>query len=163
MSLSKKIFLALGIGLLLGSIFNYLSLFQSEGFVDFIEIPGSLFISSLKMLIVPVVFFSIVSGVSNLSNIATLGRIGTVSVLLYLITTCIAITLALIFSNIIDPGIKKNISELEGFIQKDAPALKNVIINIVPSNVFKAFAEANMLQVIFFAIFFGVTIVMIKT
>ena len=107
MSLSKKIFLALGIGLLLGSIFNYLSLFQSASFVDFIEIPGSLFISSLKMLIVPVVFFSIVSGVSNLSNIATLGRIGTVSVILYLITTCIAITLALIFSNIIDPGIKK--------------------------------------------------------
>ena len=49
------------------------------------------------------VFFSIVSGVSNLSNIATLGRIGAVSVLLYLLTTCIAITLALIFSNIIDP------------------------------------------------------------
>ena len=143
MSLSKKFFLALGIGLFLGSIFNYLSLFQSIGFVDFIEVPGSLFISSLKMLIVPVVFFSIVSGVSNLSNIATLGRIGTVSVLLYLITTCIAITLALIFSNIIDPGIKKNISELEGFIQKDAPALKNVIINIVPSNIFKSLCRGK--------------------
>ena len=59
------------------------------------------------MLIVPVVFFSIVSGVSNLSNVSTLGRIGTISVILYLITTCIAITLALIFSNIIDPGVKK--------------------------------------------------------
>ena len=107
MSLSKKIFLALGMGLFLGSLFNYLNLFQGVVFLDFIEIPGSLFISSLKMLIVPVVFFSIVSGVSNLSNIATLGRIGTMSLLLYLITTCIAITLALIFSNIIDPGIKK--------------------------------------------------------
>ena len=162
MSLSKKIFLALGMGLFLGSLFNYLNLFQSAFFLDFVEVPGSLFISSLKMLIVPVVFFSIVSGVSNLSNIATLGRIGTISVLLYLITTCIAITLALIFSNIIDPGIKKNISELEGFIQQDAPALKNVIINIVPSNIFKAFAEANMLQVIFFAIIFGITLNLIS-
>ena len=67
------------------------------------------------MLIVPVVFFSIVCGVSNLTNIATLGRIGTISVILYLITTCIAITLALIFSNIIDPGIKKISLALDSF------------------------------------------------
>ena len=57
MSLSKKIFLALGIGLFLGSLFNYFNLLQDKVFIDFIEVPGSLFISSLKMLIVPVVFF----------------------------------------------------------------------------------------------------------
>ena len=114
------------------------------------------------MLIVPVVFFSIVSGVSNLSNVSTLGRIGTISVILYLITTCIAITLALIFSNIIDPGIKKNITGLETVLKQEAPALKDVIINIVPSNIFKAFTEANMLQVIFFAVIFGITLNLIK-
>ena len=162
MDLSKKIFLALGIGFFLGSLFNYLGIIQEKVFIDFIEIPGSLFISSLKMLIVPVVFFSIVSGVSNLSNISTLGRIGTISVILYLITTCIAITLALIFSNIIDPGIKKNITGLETVLKQEAPALKDVIINIVPSNIFKAFTEANMLQVIFFAIIFGITLNLIK-
>ena len=59
MNLSKKIFLALGLGLVLGSLFNYLSFFESSFFLDIIEIHGSLFISSLKMLIVPVVFFSI--------------------------------------------------------------------------------------------------------
>ena len=162
MSLSKKIFLALGIGLFLGSLFNYFNLLQDKVFIDFIEIPGSLFISSLKMLIVPVVFFSIVCGVSNLSNISTLGRIGSISVIFYLITTCVAITLALIFSNIIDPGVKKNISELEVFTKQDAPAIKDVIINIVPSNIFKSFAEANMLQVIFFAIIFGITLNLIN-
>ena len=57
MDLSKKIFLALGIGFFLGSLLNYLGVFQDKVFIDFIEIPGSLFISSLKMLIVPVVFF----------------------------------------------------------------------------------------------------------
>ncbi|MBV68886.1 MAG: dicarboxylate/amino acid:cation symporter [Pelagibacterales bacterium] len=162
MDLSKKIFLALGIGFFLGSLFNYLGVMQEKFFIDFIEIPGSLFISSLKMLIVPVVFFSIVSGVSNLSNVSTLGRIGTISVILYLITTCIAITLALIFSNIIDPGIKKNITGLETVLKQEAPALKDVIINIVPSNIFKAFTEANMLQVIFFALIFGITLNLIK-
>ena len=158
MSLSKKIFLALGIGFCLGSFFNYLNLFQDKVFIDFIEVPGALFISSLKMLIVPVVFFSIVSGVSNLSNVSTLGRIGTISVLLYLITTCIAITLALIFSNLISPGVNGDLGIQTDFTSKSAPSLKEVIINIVPNNIFKAFTEANMLQVIFFAIVFGITL-----
>ena len=162
MSLSKKIFLALGLGLILGSLFNYLNFFKTEIFLDFIDIPGGLFISSLKMLIVPVVFFSIVCGVSNLSNVATIGRIGSISILLYIITTCIAICLALIFSNIINPGIKKEVSDMGTFVQKDAPPLKDVIINIVPSNIFKAFSEANMLQVIFFAVLFGITLNLIK-
>ncbi len=162
MSLSKKIFFALGLGFILGSLFNYLNLFEQKIFLDFIEIPGSLFISSLKMLIVPVVFFSIVCGVSNLTNIATLGRIGSISVLLYLTTTCIAITLALIFSNIIDPGVKKDITDIGSIIKKETPELKNVIIDIIPSNIFKAFTEANMLQVIFFAVLFGITINLIK-
>ena len=162
MSLSKKIFLALGLGLILGSLFNYLNFLKMEIFLDFIDIPGGLFISSLKMLIVPVVFFSIVCGVSNLSNVATLGRIGSISILLYITTTCVAISLALIFSNIINPGINKEVSDLETFVQKDAPPLKDVIINIVPSNIFKAFSEANMLQVIFFAVLFGITLNLIK-
>lgn len=162
MSLSKKIFLALGLGLILGSLFNYLNFFKTEIFLDFIDIPGGLFISSLKMLIVPVVFFSIVCGVSNLSNVATLGRIGSISILLYITTTCIAISLALIFSNLINPGINKEVSDMGTFVQKDAPPLKDVIINIVPSNIFKAFSEANMLQVIFFAVLFGITLNLIK-
>jgi Na+/H+-dicarboxylate symporter len=159
---ANKIFFALGLGFILGSLFNYLNLFEQKIFLDFIEIPGSLFISSLKMLIVPVVFFSIVCGVSNLTNIATLGRIGSISVLLYLTTTCIAITLALIFSNIIDPGVKKDITDIGSIIKKETPELKNVIIDIIPSNIFKAFTEANMLQVIFFAVLFGITINLIK-
>tara|TARA_B100001248_G_scaffold79820_1_gene57926 strand:- start:7361 stop:8584 length:1224 start_codon:yes stop_codon:yes gene_type:complete len=162
MSLSKKIFLALGLGLILGSLFNYLNFFKTEIFLDFIDIPGGLFISSLKMLIVPVVFFSIVCGVSNLSNVTTLGRIGSISILLYITTTCIAISLALIFSNLINPGINKEVSDMGTFVQKDAPPLKDVIINIVPSNIFKAFSEANMLQVIFFAVLFGITLNLIK-
>ena len=162
MNLSKKIFLALGLGLVLGSLFNYLSFFESSFFLDIIEIPGSLFISSLKMLIVPVVFFSIVCGVSNLTNIAALGRIGGISVLLYIATTCIAISLALFFSNLIDPGTKKEVSEIGSFIQKTPPELKEVIINIIPSNIFKAFSEAKMLQIIFFAVLFGITINLVK-
>ena len=127
MNLSKKIFIALILGFILGSFFNYFEYFENYFFLDFIEVPGSLFISSLKMLIVPVVFFSIVCGVSNLQDIASLGRIGGISLILYLITTCIAISLALLCSNIIDPGLQKDISNLNSFIKKEAPALKNVI------------------------------------
>ena len=163
MSLSKKIFLALSLGFILGSLFNYLNFFEKKILLDFIDVPGSLFVSSLKMLIVPVVFFSIVCGVSNLSNIAALGRIGSLSVLLYLTTTCIAITLALLFSNLINPGTKKEITNIGAFIKKETPALKDVIVNIIPNNIFKAFSEANMLQVIFFAVLFGVTINFLKS
>ena len=162
MNLSKKIFIALILGFILGSFFNYFEYFENNFFLDFIEVPGSLFISSLKMLIVPVVFFSIVCGVSNLQDIASLGRIGGISLILYLITTCIAISLALLCSNIIDPGLQKDISNLNSFIKKEAPALKNVIIDIIPSNIFKAFSDANMLQVIFFAVLFGVTLNLIN-
>ena len=162
MTLSKKIFLALALGLILGSLFNYLNIFDEKLLLDFVEVPGSMFIASLKMLIVPIVFFSIVCGVSNLSNISSLGRIGSISIFLYLTTTCIAITLALIFSNIIDPGVKKDITNIETFVTKDSPDIKEVIINIIPSNVFKAFTEANMLQVIFFAVIFGISLNLVK-
>ena len=70
--------------------------------------------------------------------------------------------ISLIFANIIDPGIQKNISQVDNVIKQEAPALKDVIINIIPDNIFKAFTEANMLQVIFFAIIFAITLNLIE-
>ena len=162
MSLTNKIFLALIVGFLTGSISNILQLGSSTFLTDVIDVPGSLFISSLKMLVVPVVFFSIVCGVSNLSELSTLGRIGGKSFFLYLFTTTIAISLALLVSNLINPGSNANFGTVEGFIQKEGPSLKEVIINIVPYNPIKALADSNMLQIIFFAIFFGISINLLK-
>ena len=162
MSLTNKIFLALIVGFLTGSISNILQLGSSTFLTDVIDVPGSLFISSLKMLVVPVVFFSIVCGVSNLSELSALGRIGGKSFFLYLFTTTIAISLALLVSNLINPGSNANFGTVEDFIQKEGPSLKEVIINIVPYNPIKALADSNMLQIIFFAIFFGISINLLK-
>ena len=162
MTLTNKIFLALIVGFFTGSISNILQLGSSPFLIDIIDVPGSIFISSLKMLVVPVVFFSIVCGVSNLSELSTLGRIGGKSFFLYLFTTTIAISLALLVSSLINPGSNANFGTVEGFIQKEGPSLKEVIINIVPYNPIKALADSNMLQIIFFAIFFGISINLLK-
>ena len=162
MSLTNKIFLALILGLTLGTISNVFQLYNSNILVDIVDVPGSLFIALLKMLVVPVVFFSLVSGVSNLSNLSALGRIGGKSFFLYLITTSIAITLALFISNIINPGSNANFETTENFVIEEGPSLKEVILGIVPNNLFKAFSDANMLQVIFFAILFGITVNILK-
>ena len=161
MNLTNKIFIALLFGAILGIVFNNISLANKDIILDILDVPGKLFISSLKMLVVPVVFFSIVCGVSNLGNISSLGKIGGKSLFFYMLTTCIAITLALIFSSIINPGMVAESQEEVSYIQKEGPSIKEVIINIVPENPFKAFAEANMLQIIFFAVIFGIALNMI--
>ncbi len=158
MSLTNKIFVALILGSVIGSIFNFTDLQHKALILSFIEVPAGLFISSLKMLVVPVVFFSIVCGVSNLNNITSLGKIGGKSIFLYLLTTCIAISLALIISKIINPGFSGEIANTQDFIKKDGPSITEVITGIVPSNPIKALVEANMLQIIFFAILLGSTI-----
>ena len=102
------------------------------------------------MLIVPVVFFSIVSGVSNLGDVNSLGRIGGKSLLLYLLSTCIAVSFALFFANIINPGMNSDFNLDSSYEVKSPPSIGNVIINIVPSNPVEALSKGNMLQIIFF-------------
>lgn len=158
MSLTNKIFLALIFGALIGSILNYLALQQNALILNFISVPAGLFISSLKMLVVPVVFFSIVCGVSNLNNINSLGKIGGKSIFLYLLTTCIAISIALIISKIINPGYNGEVNNFQDFTKKVGPSISEVITGIIPNNPIKALVEANMLQIIFFAVLLGTTI-----
>lgn len=162
MSLTNKIFFALILGSLVGSSLNVLQLPYDKQILNFIEVPAGLFISSLKMLVVPVVFFSIVCGVSNLNNITSLGKIGGKSILFYLLTTSIAITLALIVAKIIDPGFVGEVGVEQSFSKKESPSIFEVITGIVPSNPIKALVEANMLQIIFFAVLLGATINLLK-
>ena len=122
------------------------------------DIGGKMFIASLKLLVVPLVFVSLVCGASNLSDGSSMGRIGLKTLGLYLITTAIAISLALIAATTINPGEGINLAAQSEFIAKDSPSIKQVLINIVPTNPIKAMAEGNMLQVIVFAILVGVAI-----
>ena len=158
--LTRNIVIGMLAGLVVGSLFHWmgesvLSNYLVNGFFDF---GGKVFIASLKLLVVPLVFFSLVCGVSNLSDGSSMGRIGAKTLSLYLMTTAIAVTLALTIATTINPGVGIDLGVATEFVVKESPSLKQVLINIFPTNPLRAMAEGNMLQVIVFAILIGIAI-----
>ncbi|CAM3685958.1 dicarboxylate/amino acid:cation symporter [Pseudoalteromonas maricaloris] len=126
-------------------------------FVDgLFHIGGQIFIASLKMLVVPLVFISLVCGTCSLSDPKKLGRLGGKSIGLYLITTAIAITVAITLALLIAPGGGVEIPSSASFDAKQAPTLVQVIINMFPTNPIDAMANGNILQIIVFALLFGI-------
>jgi Na+/H+-dicarboxylate symporter len=126
-------------------------------FVDGIfNIGGQIFVNSLKMLVVPLVFVSLVCGTCSLSDPKKLGRLGGKSISLYLLTTAIAITIAMTLALAINPGEGVSIASSATFDAKQAPSLTDVIINMFPTNPINAMSSGNMLQVIVFALLIGI-------
>ena len=162
-ALTKKILFGMFSGLLLGSLAHSIALDDSNPIMQFginglIDLGGQIFIVTLKLLVVPLVFVSLACGASNLSGGTSLGRIGIKTLVLYLFTTASAISLALIAANIINPGLGMSLASDTVFVAKESPPIKQVFLEIFPSNPVKAMAEGNMLQVIVFAILVGVAI-----
>ena len=162
-ALTKKILLGMFSGLLLGSLAHSIALDDSNPIMQFginglIDLGGQVFIVTLKLLVVPLVFVSLACGASNLSGGTSLGRIGIKTLVLYLFTTAAAISLALIVANVINPGLGMSLASDTVFVAKESPPIKQVFLEIFPSNPVKAMAEGNMLQVIVFAILVGVAI-----
>ena len=108
------------------------------------------------MLVVPLVFVSLVCGTCSLSDPKKLGRLGGKSILLYLATTAIAITVAITLALLVNPGEGINLPSDANYSAKEAPTLAQVIIGMFPTNPIDAMASGNMLQVIVFALLFGV-------
>jgi len=167
MSVTTKIVIWMIAGLLLGSVINA---FASE--VDFIQdyfvhglfhVTGSIFINLLRMLVVPLVTFSLICGVCGIGDINKLGRVGIKAFSLFLLTTALAITLAISIAVTINPGKDFNLAQTTQteFVAPEAPPLTQVFIDLVPSNPVAAFAEGNMLQIIFFTILFAISLLMI--
>ncbi|MFC3121653.1 dicarboxylate/amino acid:cation symporter [Agaribacter flavus] len=176
-NLTLKIFIGMGAGIIIGAFLQILRNVFGNGSDDvsipffgmtfsiygfFVEgifnIGGTVFVKSLKMLVVPLVFVSLVCGVSSLSDPAKLGRLGGKSVALYLMTTAIAITVALVAALIVQPGAGFSATEQATFAAKESPGFANVIINMFPSNPIDSMAEGNMLQIIVFSILVGIAI-----
>lgn len=162
-NLTRDILIGMTAGILLGSLIYSFNLGEENFFKAFLvdgvfDIGGKVFVISLKLLVVPLVFVSLVCGASNLGGGSSMGRIGLKTVALYMATTGIAISLALIVAIFVEPGAGINLSSAAEFSAKEAPALKQVIINIFPSNPIKSMAEGNMLQVIVFAILIGIAL-----
>ena len=112
------------------------------------------------MLVVPLVFVSLICGTSTLSDPSKLGRLGAKSVGLYVVTTAIAITLAMSMALLISPGEGLNLTTETSFEAKTAPSLGDVIVNMFPSNPINSMAQGNMLQIIVFAVLFGISMAM---
>ena len=160
-SLTFKIVLALFAGLASGIFLKAIpkNVFVDQYLLDgLFLITGKMFIASLKMLVVPLVFVSLVCGVCGLDDVKNIGKLGGKTLLLYLITTSIAITLALFIAFIIGPGDGFNLPIDLSFTPQNAPAISEIIINLVPSNPIKSAADGKMLQIIVFAILIGIGI-----
>lgn len=169
MTLTKRILIAMLAGLVLGIIFNVLlgidSLPQALRLViedilvmGLFDTVGQIFIASLKLLVVPLVFVSLVLGTASLGSNSRMGVMAGKTIGLYMLTTGIAISLALITASIIKPGVGMDLSTATSFMGSEAPSLKQVIINMFPTNPVTAMAEGNMLQIIVFSLLMGLAL-----
>ena len=162
LSLTSKVLLGMLIGLGLGLFMRYA--LSGNQFIEmylvngFFHVIGTIFLTSLKMIVVPLVFTSIVCGACSLKDISTLGRLGGKTIGLYLFTTCIAISLAMGVALLVAPGEGANLESANQFAGKTAPGIADVIIGMFPSNPFEAMASGNTLQIIVFALLFGIAI-----
>ncbi len=165
------------LGMVLGVVFGLLAIhWHWLQFTDFYIKPwGTIFINLLKLIAVPLIIVSLISGVSNLTDISKLSRIGLKTLGFYILTTVIAIMVGLIIVNITNPGkvfpeekaaeFKQKFSENVAAKETQAVALKDTsplqpIVDIVPSNIFSSLTDnTKMLQVIFFSILFGVAMI----
>ena len=166
MTTTTKILIWMAAGLLLGSLINAFASdvgFIQDYFVNgLFHVVGTMFIGGLKMLVVPLVTFSLISGVYGIGDIAKLGRVGVKAFGLFILTTALAITLAITVASIVGPGEGFELTGDQGeFIAPVAPPLTEVIIDLIPENPVAAYAEGNMLQIIFFTILFGVCMLMV--
>lgn len=121
---------------------------------------GQIFIASLKMLVVPLVFVSLICGVSSLTEPSKLGRLGAKSIGLYIFTTAIAITLAMSLALMVAPGSEVTPPADVSYSAQEAPGLGQVILDMFPTNPISAMAEGKMLQIIIFAVLFGIAMAM---
>jgi len=165
LSLSAKIFIAMILGAIAGLVLNFMGnpewsqVWLTGGLL---YVVGQVFISLLKMLVVPLVFVSLVCGSSSLSDPKMLGRVGGKTIGLYLLTTAIAVSLALGAAIIFKPGIGANPVAAVGADVAEATPFTQVIIDMVPTNPIAAMAEGQMLPIIFFAVLLGISITLSK-
>lgn len=166
MSLTRKIVTAMLLGMLVGVILNILfssSLLSQQSIIwldsnlvfGLFDTVGQIFVRSLKLLVVPLVLVSLICGVSALGNNSRMGAVALKTVVLYLSTTAIAISLAILTAVMVQPGVGIDLALASEFVAKEAPPLKQTLINIFPSNPVESMASGATLQIIVFALLFG--------
>ena len=156
MELTVRILIAMVLGLSLGLLAQWVEISESSFmqmyvFNGLIEAGGQIFIVSLKMVVVPLVFISLTNGAASLGATGSVGRLGGKTIGFYLLTTAVAVTMALLIALIINPGISSSENTeiiVEKYTPTPAPSVIETLINVFPSNPVAAMAEGKMLQVI---------------
>lgn len=170
-----KLWVRVLLGLVLGIGFGFvmapltadsaLGISGADFLTTYIKPFGTVFISLIKMVIVPLIFFSLVSGIVSMTDAEAFKRIGLKSVGAYLMTGAFAVCIGLVFASIFHPGIGVDLSSLQAVDGEHAAAaaakevsLIQILVDVIPTNVIKAMADDHILQVVVFALFIGVTL-----
>jgi len=167
--LTAHILWAMLAGIIFGAIINltlhwesapqFLTTLLQAGILDgILDALGRIFVAALQLLVVPLVFVSLVLGTAALGEHSRMGSMALKTILLYLLTTCIAITLALTLAILIQPGLGLDLTTVAVYEGAEAPALKDVIVGMFPQNPVAAMAEGNMLQIIVFSLLMGLAL-----
>ncbi|MBA7481159.1 Proton/sodium-glutamate symport protein [subsurface metagenome] len=152
LKISTQIFIAIILGIIAGLVLG-----QS---VVHLKIVGDMFIRLLRMIIIPLIFASMVSGIASIGNVRNLGRIGLRTFVYYLATTLLAVGVGLILVNLLKPGVGVALAVEAGVEQaeREVPSVVSILTRIVPENLFAAMAEDRVLPVIFFSLMLGAAI-----
>ena len=176
LALHWKILIGMALGVLVGIGLSFFS-FGPEFIKDYVKPFGSLFINLLKLIAVPLILASLIKGISDLKDISKLSQMGGRTIVTYLITTLTAVSIGLLLVNIIQPGKSISVETRQELVdayasdtqekqeaaakQREAGPLQP-LVDVVPSNIISAASDnRNMLQVIFFALFFGIGMILL--
>ncbi|MDC0178002.1 dicarboxylate/amino acid:cation symporter [Polaribacter sp.] len=177
LALHWKILLGMILGIIFGFIMNTVDV--GKGFViDWIKPFGTIFINLLKLIAVPLILASLIKGISDLKDISKIKKMGFRTMVVYMLTTVIAIVIGLGIVNLVKPGAGMSTETIEKIklkyeassgvvdklakanMQQDAGPLQ-ALVDIFPSNIFVSLGNASMLQIIFFALFVGISLLLI--
>jgi Na+/H+-dicarboxylate symporter len=156
--------LSLAAGLIFGILaYNFFPAGFNDGIIKWVFQPvGSLFLRAITMLVVPIVLVSLTYGAASVGDPKKLGRVGIKVVAIYLVTTALAVTIALVLAaGIVKPGSSITIPTDAAYQAKEAPFIMDVFVNMIPKNPLQAMVEGNMLQIIFFSLIVGIALAQI--
>jgi len=161
MSFTKKIIVSMVLGIIFGVLINLIDISQSSThsiIINGLDLVSHLFLSALKLIIIPLIFFSIVCGIVSLSEDVSISRLGIKTISLYLVTTVIAISLGLLFASLIsyEPVL---ITDLNSEINVKDMQSEN---NFFPNNIFKSMVDGNIIHLLIFSILIGISASRIK-
>ena len=176
LALHWKILIGMGLGVLFGLLLSFVPM-GTQFVGNYIKPFGTIFINLLKLIAVPLILASLIKGISDLKDISKLSQMGGRTIITYMLTTLTAVTIGLILVNVIQPGKSISVETRNELVEayatdtqeKQAAAAKQresgplqALVDVVPSNIFLAASNnRNMLQVIFFALFFGIGMILL--